>query len=123
MSYKRKKIKILLIKTRLFIFKKSLSGMKKFKFLIHVSLFITLIHVVSKIILLSRIRLFHIKHFLISGNYFFYTSKNSKTVPHNFIYLPISENFFLDSIKSNYDIRNFCLDQNTLIAWRNSLIL
>ena len=63
------------------------------------------------------------KHFLISGNYFFNTSKNTKTVPHNFIYLPISENGFVDSIKSNFDMRNFCLDQNTLIARRNSLIL
>ena len=60
-----------------------------------------------------------IKHFLISGNYLFNTSKNTKTVPHNFIYLPISwENGFFDSIKSNFDNRNFCLDQNTLIARR-----
>ena len=34
------------------------------------------------------------KTYLISGNYFFNTSKNTKTVHHNFIHLLISENEF-----------------------------
>ena len=34
------------------------------------------------------------KTYLISGNYFFNTSKNTKTVHHNYIHLLISENEF-----------------------------
>ena len=35
-------------------------------------------------------------------------------MPHNFIYLPISEKLmYFDSRKSNFDIKNLCSDQNT----------